>query len=104
MSPAEPAVKRAIVFIDGQNLFHATREVFGYMYPNYDVQALARRLCAAQGWQLEQTRFERVIELATDSLAGLPADSVYRHFGAITLPSVYAPSGVVIRTTSAEEM
>jgi len=37
-----------VVFIDGQNLFHATREAFGYTHPNYDVQALAQRLCAAQ--------------------------------------------------------
>ena len=26
--PPEPAVKRAIAFIDGQNLFHAARESF----------------------------------------------------------------------------
>jgi hypothetical protein len=34
---AEPPVKRAFVFIDGQNLFHAAKEAFGYSYPNYDV-------------------------------------------------------------------
>ncbi len=67
MSPAEPAVKRAVVFIDGQNLFHATREAFGYTYPNYDVQALAQRLCAAQGWQLEQTRFYTGIPDSADN-------------------------------------
>jgi tetratricopeptide (TPR) repeat protein len=33
--------------------------------------------------------YERVIELATDNLAALPADWVYEYFGAITLPSVY---------------
>jgi hypothetical protein len=26
-------VKRAFVFIDGQNLFHAAKEAFGYPYP-----------------------------------------------------------------------
>ena len=57
MSPSEPPVKRTAVFIDGQNLFHGAREAFGYTYPNYDVHALARRLCAARGWQLVQTRF-----------------------------------------------
>ena len=31
-------VRRAVVFVDGQNLFHAAREAFGYTYPSYDVQ------------------------------------------------------------------
>ncbi len=33
---SEPPVKRAIAFVDGQNLFHAARKAFGYTYPNYD--------------------------------------------------------------------
>ncbi|HEX7549996.1 MAG TPA: hypothetical protein VF579_05440 [Candidatus Methylomirabilis sp.] len=28
--PPEPTVKRTVAFIDGQNLFHAVREAFGY--------------------------------------------------------------------------
>ncbi len=32
--PAEPAVKRAIAFFDGQNLFYATKYAFGYSWPN----------------------------------------------------------------------
>jgi len=67
MSPADPAVKRAVVFIDGQNLLHAAREAFGYTYPNYDVHALAQRLCAAPGWQLEQTRFDTGIPDSADN-------------------------------------
>jgi len=55
--PSEPPVKRAVVFVDGQNLFHATREAFGYTYPNYDVLALAQAGCAPKGWALTQTRF-----------------------------------------------
>lgn len=31
--PAEPAVKRAIAFFDGQNLFYAARHAFGYSWP-----------------------------------------------------------------------
>jgi hypothetical protein len=27
--PAEPAVKRTVAFVDGQNLFHNARNVFG---------------------------------------------------------------------------
>jgi uncharacterized LabA/DUF88 family protein len=55
--PTEPAIKRAIAFVDGQNLFHAAREAFGYTYPNYDPQQLAEAVCQAQGWKLQQVRF-----------------------------------------------
>ena len=55
--PVEPTVKRTVAFIDGQNLFHAAREAFGYTYPNYDVQALAKQLTLSAGWNLDQTRF-----------------------------------------------
>ena len=52
-----PPVRCAVVFVDGQNLFHAAREAFGYTYPSYDVQALARQVCNGQGWRLVQVRF-----------------------------------------------
>jgi uncharacterized LabA/DUF88 family protein len=55
--PTEPPEKRAVVFIDGQNLFHGVREAFGYTYPNYDVAALAGQLCQRHGWTLARTRF-----------------------------------------------
>jgi uncharacterized LabA/DUF88 family protein len=55
--PPEPLAKRTVVFVDGQNLVHAAREAFGYMYPNYDVRALAERICAGRGWQLTEARF-----------------------------------------------
>jgi uncharacterized LabA/DUF88 family protein len=55
--PPEPAQKRAVVFVDGQNLFHSVRESFGYTYPNYDVRALARRVCQDKNWELAQVRF-----------------------------------------------
>ena len=54
---AEPAVKRTVAFVDGQNLFHAAREAFGYTYPNYDVMALASLVCQRAGWHLAQARF-----------------------------------------------
>lgn len=50
--PVEPAIKRTVIFIDGQNLFRAAREAFGYTYPNYDVLALvlrARRAATGAG-------------------------------------------------------
>ena len=43
--------------MDGQNLFHAAREAFGYTYPSYDVSALAKQVCMGQGWELTQVRF-----------------------------------------------
>jgi len=39
--PQAPANPRAIAFVDGQNLFNAAKEAFGYTYPNYDVLKLA---------------------------------------------------------------
>jgi len=55
--PPEPHTKRAVAFIDGQNLFHAAREAYGYTYPNYDVLALGRTICKSRGWALSQVRF-----------------------------------------------
>lgn len=55
--PPEPVVKRAVTFIDGQNLFHAAREAFGYIYPNYDVLSLSQAICQTASWTLTQVRF-----------------------------------------------
>ena len=65
--PAEPAVKRTIAFVDGQNLFHNARSVFGYTYPNYDVQKLAEAVCASRGWTLQRVQFYTGVPSATDS-------------------------------------
>lgn len=55
--PSEPTDKRAVAFVDGQNLFHAVREAFGYTYPNYDVLALCQAVCQREGWTLTEVRF-----------------------------------------------
>jgi uncharacterized LabA/DUF88 family protein len=55
--PAEPPVKRAITFIDGQNLFHAAKEAFGHRWPNFDPLRLATEVCRLQGWTLAEVRF-----------------------------------------------
>ncbi len=55
--PAEPSDKRAIAFFDGQNLFYAAKNAFGYNWPNYDPAKLAQAVCRAQGWQLVKTCF-----------------------------------------------
>jgi uncharacterized LabA/DUF88 family protein len=46
-----------IVFIDGQNLFYAAKEAFGYSYPNYDPLKLARAVCKKQNWGLSSVYF-----------------------------------------------
>lgn len=53
----EPVIKKTIVFVDGQSLFHATKEAFGYPYPNFDIKLLSDKICAAQHWSMRETRF-----------------------------------------------
>lgn len=54
---AEPTTKRAVAFVDGQNLFYAAKRAFGYTFPNFDVAALAEAVCANEGWTLHESRF-----------------------------------------------
>ena len=53
--PEGPPV--AFAFVDGQNLFKSAQQVFGHSAPNYDVVALARRVCEERGWRLERVHF-----------------------------------------------
>jgi len=53
----EPVIKRAAAFFDGQNLFYAAKMAFGYSYPNYDPDALARAVCAKRGWRVDSVCF-----------------------------------------------
>jgi len=69
----EPTIKRTMAFFDGQNLFYAVKKAFGYSYPNYDPEALARAVCAAKGWQLETTCFYTGIPRVQD-------DAFWNHF------------------------
>ncbi len=55
--PREPSCKRTTAFFDGQNLYHAARESFGYTHPNYDAPALAAAVCTRQRWDLTEVRF-----------------------------------------------
>jgi uncharacterized LabA/DUF88 family protein len=64
--PTDPQVKRTAVFVDGQNLFYAVKQAFGYTYPNYDIPALAAALCQRQGWSLTGTHFYTGIPSAQD--------------------------------------
>ncbi len=53
----EPEVKRAVSFIDGQNLFRHAKDAFGHHHPNYDPRKLAEAVCAAKGWINSGVRF-----------------------------------------------
>lgn len=63
----EPIHKRALVFVDGQNLFHGAKEAFGYPFPNFDVKKLAQHVCLLRGWQLDQVRFYTGFPDASDN-------------------------------------
>jgi len=67
MTPSEPQLKRAAVFVDGQNLYYSIREAFGYFSPNYDILKLAQAVCERQAWQLAQTNFYTGVPSALDS-------------------------------------
>ena len=64
--PTEPTIKRAFTFFDGQNLFYAAKEAFGYPFPNYDPRLLTERICADQGWQIAGIYFYTGIPSTTD--------------------------------------
>ena len=51
------ASNRAIAFFDGQNLFAAARDAFGFTTPSYGVPRLAQAIALARGWDLIETRF-----------------------------------------------
>lgn len=66
-SHPQAAGTRAVCFIDGQNLFMAAKEAFGYTYPNYDVRCLAERVCRDNGWVPVEVRFYTGVPEASDN-------------------------------------
>lgn len=52
MTLIEPAIKRAIAFVDGQNVYRHCKTAFGYHYPNYDIRKLAECIAVSRGWNL----------------------------------------------------
>lgn len=66
--PSQAPPKRAVAFVDGQNLFHCATEAFGYRdYPNYNPLALADRLCGDNGWRCDQARLYTGVPKPQDS-------------------------------------
>ena len=54
---AEPPVKYAMAFFDGQNLYRHAKDAFGHHHPNYDPVKLHAAVCAAHGWTPNLVRF-----------------------------------------------
>ena len=65
-SPPEPASKRAITFVDGQNLYRCVKDTFGCSHPNYDVGQLSRVVCERAGLLLSGARFYTGVPDASD--------------------------------------
>ncbi len=63
----EPANKRTVVFVDGQNLFHGAREAFGYPVPNYDIFRLASDICIRERFALVGVQFYTGVPDKNDS-------------------------------------
>lgn len=53
----EPAVKYAMAFFDGQNLYQHAKDAFGHHHPNYDPIKLHAAVCQAKGWTPNLVRF-----------------------------------------------
>jgi uncharacterized LabA/DUF88 family protein len=54
---SEPEQKRAIAFIDGQNLYRHAKDAFGHHHPNYDPAKLLDAVCKSCGWKAIGIRF-----------------------------------------------
>ena len=63
---SEPTIKRAVVFIDGQNLFNSAKSAFGYSFPNFDPVRLSERICVDNGWTCSQIRFYTGMPVAAE--------------------------------------
>lgn len=55
--PVEPAVKNAMSFFDGQNLYQHAKAAFGCHHPNYDPLKLHQAVCARLGWRPTRAHF-----------------------------------------------
>ena len=53
----EPRVKRAVSFIDGQNLYRHAKDAFGHHHPNYDPIKPSDAVYVASGWTSCGVRF-----------------------------------------------
>jgi tetratricopeptide (TPR) repeat protein len=77
---------------------HAVRACYAALRMQESVARYAEEVFRAQGVRIHYYRgdYERVVELVTDNLAALPADSVYESFGVAIPVSVYDRSWLVM--------
>ncbi|MDD5009532.1 MAG: NYN domain-containing protein [Syntrophorhabdaceae bacterium] len=78
MMPLQPSVLRTISFIDGQNLFYAVKEAFGYSFPNYDPLLLSKAVCNQLNCTLHDVYFYTGVPDPQD-------DAFWNHFWAAKL-------------------
>lgn len=85
--PAAPL--KAMVFIDGQNLFHRVKSLFGHQEPDFDIRSLSGAVCKRMGWEASEVFF----------YSGIPTleESPHWHrFWNAKLASVQAQSGMPV--------
>lgn len=63
----EPAIKYAMAFIDGQNVYQHAKDAFGHHHPNYDPLKLHSAVCARHNWTPTLVRFYTGIPNAAES-------------------------------------
>ena len=61
--------RRVVAFVDGQNLFNAAKQAFGYDFPNYDAVKLAQLVCE----QRERERQEQWTLVRLHFYTGMPS-------------------------------
>ena len=61
--------KRVVAFVDGQNLFYAAKQAFGYDFPNYDAVKLAQLVCKRR----EHERQEQWVLVKLHFYTGMPS-------------------------------
>lgn len=66
-SQQSPPKRRAITFVDGQNLYRCAKDIFGCTHPNYDVSKLCRAVCDRRGLFLSEARFYTGVPDARDN-------------------------------------
>ena len=84
----EPPIKRAYAFFDGQNLFYASKEAFGYRYPNYAPWLLAQSVSRQQGLKLDKIFFYTGVPSEADN-------AFWNHFWTKKL-AVMGTRGVIV--------
>lgn len=57
---------RAIIFVDGQNLFRCAKEAFNVTHPNYDIDKLSKLVAGTLDWEISKIKFYTGVPEAKD--------------------------------------